>query len=125
MTSNNQNENYEKIKELAIKNRNDIEKMLDKDVAALKEKSISSELNKFWEIFENKVDKVKVGKKDDEVLNVYITLSENRHMVITGLDIIEPWFVKITGVNVETGEIDQEILNSRKNDPEIIVELVK
>ena len=40
------------------------------------------------------------------------------------MDTIEPWFVKIVGVNCENGENTLEILNSRNEEPEIVVELI-
>ncbi|RBQ23557.1 hypothetical protein ALNOE001_08320 [Candidatus Methanobinarius endosymbioticus] len=40
------------------------------------------------------------------------------------MNIIEPWFVKISGVNCETGGPAQEIINFRTNEPEIVVELI-
>ncbi len=123
MTTNDVN-NYDKVRICAIENSNAVNKMLEEDVPRLKEKSISSELNKFWDDFQGKVNKVKRAKKDNQVLNVYVVLSENRTVVINEMDVIEPWFVKITGIDCEIGNFAPEIINSRTNEPEIIVELV-
>ncbi|KZX15564.1 hypothetical protein [Methanobrevibacter filiformis] len=125
MTLDNTNLDYDKIKATAIKNSNAIDAALKNDVPTLKEKSISKELNSFWNAFESKVNGVLKNKKDNEVINVYSVLSENRAIVISEFDILEPWFVKIEGVNSETGEIDREIINSRTNDHEIIVEAIE
>ncbi|MDR2831073.1 MAG: hypothetical protein LBB45_08635 [Methanobrevibacter sp.] len=115
---------FEKFKELAIKNSHALDEMLKYELPKVKEKSISSELKTFWNNFEDKLNNVKNQKHDNQVLNAYVKLSDNRTMMINGVDNLEPWFVKISGVNCETGEIDQEILNSRKTEPAINIELV-
>jgi hypothetical protein len=121
MTTINPEENF---KELAIKNSHALDEMLKNDLPEVKEKSISSELKNFWNNFESKLNSVKRLKQNNQVLNAYINLSENRSILINGVDNLEPWFVKITGVNCETGEVDQEILNSRKKEPAINIELI-
>jgi hypothetical protein len=114
----------ENFKELAIKNSHALDEMLKNDLPEVKEKSISPELKGFWSNFENELNNVKKLKQGNQVLNAYINLSENRSIIINGVDNLEPWFVKITGVNVETGDVDQEILNSRKKEPAINIELI-
>ncbi|MDR3291970.1 MAG: hypothetical protein LBT10_07490 [Methanobrevibacter sp.] len=116
--------NFEEFKELAIKNSHALDEMLKYELPKVKEKSISPELKAFWNNFESRLNTVKSNKQSNQILNAYIKLSENRTMIINGVDNLEPWFVKITGVNCETGEVDQEILNSRKTEPAINLELV-
>ncbi|KZX16903.1 hypothetical protein MBCUT_04540 [Methanobrevibacter cuticularis] len=124
MTINDKNINYDKIRELGIKNSHAIDEMLKNDMTKLKENSISTELNSFWDKFETKINKMQKSREKNQILNLYVVLSENRAIVINEMDVLEPWFVKVTGVNTATGKPDKEILNSRKDDPEIIVELV-
>ncbi|GAA5819659.1 MAG: hypothetical protein LBR15_10675 [Methanobrevibacter sp.] len=116
--------NFEEFKELAIKNSHALDEMLKSELPKVKEKSISPELKTFWNNFESKLNSVQSRKQGNQVLNAYIKLSEGRTMMINDVDNLEPWFVKITGVNCETGQIDQEILNSRKSEPAINIELV-
>jgi len=116
--------NFEEFKELAIKNSHALDEMLKSELPKVKEKSISPELKTFWNNFESKLSSVQSRKQGNQVLNAYIKLSEGRTMMINSVDNLEPWFVKITGVNCETGQIDQEIINSRKNEPAINIELV-
>ncbi|MDR2624504.1 MAG: hypothetical protein LBC39_08110 [Methanobrevibacter sp.] len=116
--------NPEEFKELAIKNSHALDEMLKYELPKVKEKSISPELKTFWDNFESKLNNVKSHKQGNQVLNAYIKLSESRTMMINGVDNLEPWFVKITGVNCETGKYDQEIINSRKVEPAINIELV-
>lgn len=123
MTTDNKN-NFNKMKKYAIKNSCAVEEMLKNDISKLKEKSISPELNEFWDKFEAKVNKAKRSKKDEQILNIYIVLNRNDYILINEMDILEPWFVKISGINCETGETAQEILNSRTDEPEIIVEVI-
>ena len=96
--------NYDKIKDYAVKYRQAVNELLENDVAKLKDKSISPELNKFWDEFEDKFNKVKSGKKDNQIFNLYVALNDGRSVVITEMDTIEPWFVKIICVNCENGE---------------------
>jgi hypothetical protein len=121
MTTINLEENF---KELAIKNSHALDEMLKNDLPIVKEKSISPELKSFWNNFESELNSVKRQRQGNQVLNAYINLSENRSILINGIDNLEPWFVKITGINLETGEVDQEILNSRKKEPAINLELI-
>ncbi|BBL61373.1 MAG: hypothetical protein ISP01_07680 [Methanobrevibacter arboriphilus] len=116
--------NYDKIKDYAVKYRQAVNELLENDVAKLKDKSISPELNKFWDEFEDKFNKVKSGKKDNQIFNLYVALNDGRSVVITEMDTIEPWFVKIIGVNCENGENTLEIINSRSKEPEIVLELI-
>jgi len=116
--------NYDKIKEYAIKYRQEVNEFLENDVTKLKDKSISPELNKFWDEFENKINKVKSTKKDNQIFNLYVDLDDGRSVLITEMDTIEPWFIKITGVNCENGDNTLEVINSRSKDLEITLELI-
>ncbi|MDR0911769.1 MAG: hypothetical protein LBM96_04100 [Methanobrevibacter sp.] len=116
-------DNSEEIKKIATENSDKINALLEKDVLELKEKAISAELNKFFDMFNLKIEDAVKSKDSEQYLAPYINLSENRTVVITEMDIVEPWFVKIAGKDVN-GENSQEILNSRSEKPEIIIEVL-
>ena len=110
------------IGKLIVENSKKMNEFLEKDYEKIKNKSISVELKKFWSVFEKKLNIAQKDASDNQILNVFIVLSDVRSVLINKMDVIEPWFVKIEGVNCKTGLPEKEVLNSRKQEPEIKVE---
>lgn len=113
------------LEKLVIVNNAKLNEFLEEDYEDIKNNSISPELNNFWNNFEKKINQLKKKESDDQILNLYIKLSENRSMLINKMDVIEPWFIKIEGFDCETGLPEVEIINSREDGPELLIELFK
>jgi len=122
MTQEDINESID-LEKLIVENIEDMNEFLENSYEKIKNGSISAELNGFWNKFEKKLKNVQKNKSDKQNINVYIILSETRHILINKMDVIEPWFVKIEGINCETGLPEKEVLNSRNQKPEIMIEL--
>ena len=108
---------------LIIENSKKINDFLEEDYEKIKNKSISAELKKFWTVFERKLNNAKKNVSAKQILYVYIILSDARSILIDKMDVMEPWFVKIEGMHCKTGLPEKEVLNSRKEKPEIMIEL--
>ncbi|MBZ9570409.1 hypothetical protein KQY27_02475 [Methanobrevibacter sp. TMH8] len=108
-----------------VENSNKMNEFLEVHYEKLKSNSKSPELNEFWNKFEIKLKNAQENKSDNQVISVYINLSDTRPILINEMGIIEPWFVKIEGVNSKTGLPEKEVLNSRKEKPEILIDLFK
>ena len=106
-----------------VESSNKMDEFLGDSYEKIKNNSKSVELNEFWNKFEKKLKSVQGKKLDNQVIVVYTKLSDTRPILINEMDVIEPWFVKIEGVNCKTGLPEKEILNSRKEKPEIVIGL--
>jgi hypothetical protein len=106
-----------------VESSNKMDEFLGNSYEKIKNNSKSVELNEFWNKFEKKLKSVQGKKLDNQVIVVYTKLSDTRPILINEMDVIEPWFVKIEGVNCKTGWSEKEILNSRKEKPEIVIGL--
>ncbi len=124
MTNDNNEITKEEIKECIIKNSYVLDEMLKNDLKNLKNTAISSDLNDFWDEFEKKLSHIKNKQKENQVLNMYVVLTENRTIRINEIENKEPWFILIKGIDCENGTTEQDMLNVRKNEQEIIMELV-
>ena len=106
-----------------VENSKKMDEFLGDSYEDIKNNSKSVELNEFWKKFEKKLKIVQDKKSNNQAIVVYIKLSDSRPILINAMDVIEPWFVKIEGVNCKTGLPEKEILNSRKEKPEIVIDL--
>ena len=109
---------------LIIENSQKMNEFLKKDYEAIKNSSKSSELNKFWNKFEKKLKSTQKNKSTNQIFKVYIKLSDSRPILINNMDIIEPWFVKVEGINCKNGLSEKEVLNSRNEKPEIMIGII-
>jgi hypothetical protein len=124
MINNKINIEYKKIEALALENQEKTQNLVENEIPKIIGKSISNELKTFWNNFESEINAIKNKKESNQVYNVYVILNENRVIGITELDVIEPWFIKVVGVNPYTHENELEIINSRNGEPKIVIDLV-
>lgn len=62
--------------------------------------------------------------KNDQIINIYAVLNKNDCVVINEMDIVESCLVEISGIHCETGGPPQELINSRTNEPEIVIDVI-